>query len=390
MMESRKTSICEIANPPMIRIHRGVPRAHRSFQIEPEQMTQTVNRKSSTPFGREMMATMESDKAAATQNPERPSQVENSGASALVDHSYKPMLLGLFAGVTYSVANLALRGMSKPGAGAGWDMWVAGNKALPTFLIAVVLIGIRKIQKKTTFAEWGFVWPIIIAALFNQLGGNFAFQMSLKSIGLAISVPICISSIICSGAIVGRFVLNDRVTIRTAISMGLMIASIVFLSIGAGSRSAATNRESNITHSVTAGVLLSVFSGLCYGITGVYIRKSVRSQMPVCATLFIFSAAGFLLLCPISLTILPWSDITAMTRNEWITMSIAGWFNAIAFYAITHAMKHLTISRANVINASQNAFCAIGAVVFFHEELTSIALIGIAMTIIGLLSLDRR
>lgn len=303
------------------------------------------------------------------------------------DESLQPMLLGLFAAVSYSVANLALRGLSKTDGGAGWDMWVAGNKALPTFIVAVVLIAIRRFQKQPAFASWSVVWPILVAALFNQLGGNFAFQMSLKSIGLAISVPICFSSIICSGAIVGRFVLNDRVTIRTAISMGLMIASIVFLSKAAVSRGSTAAVE---TQSVTEGVLLSVFSGLCYGITGVYIRKAVRSQMPVCATLFLFSAAGFLVLCPLSLVFLPWSVVQAMTGEEWIVMSVAGWFNAIGFYAITHAMRKLTISRANVINASQNAFCAVGAVLVFQEQLNPIALVGIALTITGLLSLDRR
>lgn len=322
---------------------------------------------------------------AVRRDSEQPSVV--SASTPVKDESLQAMLLGLFAAVAYSVANLALRGLSKTDGGAGWDMWVAGNKALPTFIIAVVLIAIRRFQKQPTFASWNIVWPILVAALFNQLGGNFAFQMSLKSIGLAISVPICFSSIICSGAIVGRFVLNDRVTIRTAISMGLMIASIVFLSKAAASRSSAESVEAQ---SVTEGVLLSVFSGLCYGITGVYIRKAVRSQMPVCATLFIFSAAGFLVLCPLSFTLLPWSDVTAMTGEEWIIMSIAGWFNAIGFYAITHAMRKLTISRANVINASQNAFCAVGAVLVFQEQLNPIALVGIALTITGLLSLDRR
>lgn len=376
---------------------------------ESEQMSQSVDRKNSAPSGREAVTnmSMSSDHPDAAANPytappgemktsaiadelHSTSEVDNVSSERVVDESLRPMLLGLFAGAAYSIANMALRGMSKSTGGAGWDMWVAGNKAFPTFLIAVILIAVRRSRKQTTFAEWSFIWPIVVAALFNQLGGNFAFQMSLKSIGLAISVPICFSSIICSGAVVGRLVLNDRVTIRTAISMGLMIASIVFLSLGAKSRSSAAMAAADATHSVMAGVVLSVFSGLCYGITGVYIRKAVRSQMPVCATLFIFSAVGFIILCPLSLTMLPWSEVTAMTSNEWITMSIAGWFNAIGFYAITHAMRHLTISRANVINASQNAFCAVGAVMFFQEELTLIALVGIGMTITGLLSLDRR
>jgi DME family drug/metabolite transporter len=323
----------------------------------------------------------------------------------------RALLLGLLAAVTYSVANMALRGLSRTDGGPGWDMWVAGTKAFPTFAVAVVLLAMRKLKGETTFAAWDVVWPIAVAALFNQLGGNFGFQMSLRAIGLAISVPICFSSIICSGAIVGRIVLNDQVSIRTGISMALMIASIAFLSTAAKSRaveptvidavSVVSEESDDATSSlaetakpaplsVAAGVALSMISGLCYGVTGVFIRKAVRSQMPVAATLFLFSAAGFLVLCPLSLLMLPVQTIAETSTNEWLTIATAGIFNAIGFYAITHAMRYLTISRANIINASQNAMCAVGAVVVFDETLNLIGVIGISLTIAGLLVLDRR
>jgi drug/metabolite transporter (DMT)-like permease len=53
-------------------------------------------------------------------------------------------------------------------------------------------------------------------------------------------------------------------------------------------------------------------------------------------------------------------------------------------------MRFLTISRANVINASQNALCAVGAVFLFGEQMNVIGIIGFALTIAGLLALDRR
>ena len=218
----------------------------------------------------------------------------------------RALVLGLMAAATYSVANLALRGLSRPDGGVGWDMWVAGTKAFPTFFVAIVLLTIRRYRGQTSFAAWSFVWPIALAAFFNQLGGNFAFQMSLSKIGLAISVPICFASIICSGAIVGRYVLGDQVSVRTGISMGLMVASIVFLSTAARNR--ATVVPTTADWGTATGVALAVISGLAYGITGVYIRKAVRSQMPVAATLFLFSAAGFLMLCPLSLCLLPAAD----------------------------------------------------------------------------------
>lgn len=324
------------------------------------------------------------------------SAIETSPAAIAIDHARANLdgvLLGLAAAVTYSVANLALRGLAKPDSGLGWSMWVAGTKAFPTFFVAVILICVRRWRGEVSFTDWKFVWPIAVAAFFNQLGGNLAFQMSLVKIGLAISVPICFSSIICSGAIVGRFVLGDAVSVRTGISMGLMVASIIFLS------TAATNRTAQVVSATVpragdwgtiTGVALAMISGLAYGITGVYIRKAVRSQMPVAATLFLFSAAGFLVLCPLSLTLLSVSTIAATTPQEWATIATAGIFNAIGFFAITHAMRHLTISRTNVINASQNAFCAIGAVIVFGESLSAFGLLGIGLTITGLLTLDRK
>lgn len=319
------------------------------------------------------------------------------------------LLLGLLAASSYSIANLALRGLSKTDGGAGWDMWVAGTKALPTLVVAVSLLLARRLRRQSTFAGWEFVWPIVLAAMFNQLGGNFGFQVSLRAIGLAIAVPICFASIICSGAVVGRLVLNDPVSIRTGISMGLMVASIVFLSTAAKSRTEDNTAERDATRStvaltlsvgtessfrkgplsVSAGVAMSILSGLCYGVTGVFIRKAVRSQMPVEATLFLFSAAGFLVLCPLSLLLMPVRTIADSSAAEWLTIAIAGIFNALGFFAITHAMRYMTISRANVINASQNAMCAVGAMILFGESLAITGLIGIGLTIAGLLVLDR-
>ena len=325
------------------------------------------------------------------------SEIEVPVASAAIDHSranLNGVLLGLAAAVTYSIANLALRSLAKTDSGLGWSMWVAGTKAFPTFFVAVILICMRRWRGETSFTNWNLVWPIAIAAFFNQLGGNLALQMSLVKIGLAITVPICFSSIICSGAIVGRFVLGDAVSVRTGISMGLMVASIIFLSTAATNRTAvevsATTLPVSDDWGTATGVALAMISGLAYGITGVYIRKAVRSQMPVAATLFLFSAAGFLILCPLSLLLLPVSTITATTTPEWAAIAVAGIFNAIGFFAITHAMRHLTISRTNVINASQNAFCALGAVVVFGESLSMFGLLGIGLTITGLLTLDRK
>ena len=201
------------------------------------------------------------------------------------------MLLGLFAAVTYSVANLALRSLSKTDGGTGWDMWVAGTKAFPTFAVAIFLFTRRRLNGLTTFPEWSLVWPIAVAALFNQLGGNFAFQMSLRAIGLAISVPICFSTIICSGAVMGRIILKDQVSVRTAISIGLMIASIAFLSSSATSRASDTPETmTRAALSVPAGVALSMFSAVVDNIREFGTLKAMGARMVDLVALLIVQA----------------------------------------------------------------------------------------------------
>lgn len=75
---------------------------------------------------------------------------------------------------------------------------------------------------------------------------------------------------------------------------------------------------------------------------------------------------------------------------DWFMLSAASIANAIAFFAVSYALRSIDVNRMNVINASQNAMCPIGAVVLFKEQLSVLALSGIALTIIGLLVLGRR
>ena len=71
-------------------------------------------------------------------------------------------------------------------------------------------------------------------------------------------------------------------------------------------------------------------------------------------------------------------------------MLAAGTFNAIAFFCVTNALKLLNITQVNVINATQNAMCALGAVVVFSEPHSIPMVSGIALSIAGLMLLDRK
>ncbi len=327
------------------------------------------------------------------------SESTHSGHSSVSSGSWKGVALGLLAAISYSVTNLALRSWQAALVELPGNLWISGTKAFPTALIASVLLVIAVRSGKTVIPGKKVVGVLIVSALLMQFGGNLGFQVSLKLIGLAISVPIVFASLIVSGAVAGRTILGDAVSIRTFISMGLMVVSIGFLSAAAHSTDSSSNSDlatqaadaiisSRLIGPVTLGVIVALISGLSYGLCGVVIRRVVRGQVPVATTLFIFSLTGLLTLCPISLAQLGFDGISRISNEDWIYILAAGTFNALGFFAITYAYRLMNISRANVVNASQNAMCAAGAWLFFQEPLTAWALIGIGLTIIGLVILD--
>ena len=346
---------------------------------------------------------------------------ESADASLAAADAIKGVLLGLTAATGYSIANLALRKLATGEGGFYWDVWISGTKAVPTFIVAGVMLLIGMARRQVTLPSWKVLAPLFITAVVMQFGGNLGFQLALRQIGLAITVPIVFSSIIVSGAIVGRMVVGDAVSLRTAFSMGLMVVSIAFLSAAAHSGSQPTasdgllNAASGVSHPPTAeqlatataavsperqaenssrrvtfGIVIALISGLSYGLCGVVIRRVVRNKLPIEITLVVFSVTGLLTLCPISLYQLGLSSITATSVSDWWAILAAGTFNAVGFFAITHALRFLTISRANVVNASLIAMCAVGDFVFFAEPISTSAMIGIGLTIIGLLTLDRK
>ena len=136
--------------------------------------------------------------------------------------------------------------------------------------------------------------------------------------------------------------------------------------------------------------MMVVVSGLSYGINGVVIRKIARDTLPIESMLIIYSATGLISLSLLGTQIMGTERIAAIQTDEWLMMISAGIFNAFAFFCITNALKLMNISRVNVINASQNAMCAIAAVMIFHEPVSTQLVLGIALSIVGLMALDRK
>ena len=368
------------------------------------------------------------DRVQACNMPESPVPPQNPRDKKL------GMLLGLTSAVAYSATNLALRQLSDSSADLGWDIWVSAMKAVPTLVVSIVLVLLRQGPGKgSLYPSYKVVMVLLVAALIMQFGGNLCFQIALGNIGLAISVPFVFALIIFSGAFFGKIFVGDTVSTKTMISIVIMAASVVLLSYAAsqqqetasvtarhtaaqihtdtasnadpvrtnvnqnqqsGSTSSAqqlaSSTEAKTLRYVSFGIFMAIIAGLSYGINGIVIRSLGQKKLTVQSMTLVYSSVGFVCLSSLGFSQLGFERIRLISLADWSVMLVAGSLNAIAFFALTNALKRLDISRVNVINASQNAMCALGAFLVFAEPMSALTVTGILLSIIGLVVLDRK
>ena len=141
-------------------------------------------------------------------------------------------VLGGVSALAYSATNVFLR------AAIHCDpIWVSCIKAVPTFVLLLPWLLLRPSKQGRVFPGGASLLILIATALMGQLGGNVLFQWSLGILGMSLTVPLCLGSVILCSALLGRSLLNEPLTRRTIISVILLTVAIWTLSRGAGDAS---------------------------------------------------------------------------------------------------------------------------------------------------------
>ena len=244
-------------------------------------------------------------------------------------------LLGVCSAIAYTVANTALRGVSRTD-DFDWSLWITLTKAVPVATVAWGLVAYRAARGLPALPPRR-LWPRLAAAgLLAQLGGNLLFQVALGLGGLALTVPVMFSAIILTGAGLGRFVLREPVGGRQSVSIGLTIAAIFTLSLAApeaaGDRTGRTDFAT-----VAAAVAVSLASGVAFGTLGVVIRKTAADGVGVSGTLAPIGLAGTVALAATLLARTGGLPLGEMTPSAWEQVAVAGAANAAAFFCIASA-----------------------------------------------------
>ena len=337
---------------------------------------------------------------------------------SLLDPYVFGTLCGLLSAVMYTFSNAFLRAVDRCD-----PFWVSGMKAVPTVLCLGPLVAYLAWRGRRLFPSAVSVFGIMGAGLIAQVGGNASFQWALGEIGVALAVPLTLGGMILAAATLGRVFLHEPVTPKVAAALGLLLAAVCVLSLGAGearrsvvgdsrAESDATGdaRGSGVDRGGTsskrelfarttpdpfpswrllAGVFAACFSGLAYSILNVVLRYFLTRGASLPATLFTVSLTGAVSLTSIAWWRLGTAELLATRPMDFGLMLAAGACNTVAFVSLTKSLQLTSIVYVNALNATQATLAAIAGVLIFREALSPWLALGIGLTIAGLFALAR-
>lgn len=283
----------------------------------------------------------------------------------------------------YSAANVFLRRLV-----ATDPAWVATMKAVPTLMMTIPWLWLRRRQGKQEKLNQQTVWILLAVAVFGHLAGNIGFQWSLGIVGLVVAVPVVFGAMLTSTPLLGRWLLGESASPRTILAMVVLLLAIGILALNAQQIGKGTDLPTVGTGTVAAAILVLCLGGVAYTLLGIGIRHGLGQGLSLPACLFIVSSSGFAVLLGVSFQSLGWSGMRATSAQAWLDMLLAGVFNAGAFLALTRALQLTSVTHVNLVNASQVTLAAVAGVLLFGETPTTALVVGIVMTIAGLLMIQ--
>ncbi|GIW97159.1 MAG: membrane protein [Pirellulaceae bacterium] len=286
------------------------------------------------------------------------------------------VLCGAVSAVLYTATNVCLR------RAAHLDpVWVSTVKAIPTILLVAPVLMARRRNRLRAGRSRRDVIEVMVLAVIVQVFGNVGFQWALSVLGLAISVPLVLGTMLVAGALIGKLMLGEPVTWQKWVAVVILIVATTAVSYGA--HGIHQQGEEFDSRWVMLGIVAALASGVAYAMLGATMRRAMQRGMPLVTLLFIFSAVGVVLLGGWSLATIGPSGILQTTAFDWFVMFAAGTLNATAFFLLAKSLQTVPVLVVQMLNASQAALAALAGWLLFGEAISGWVAWGLVLTALG-------
>jgi len=302
-------------------------------------------------------------------------------------HATSGAVCCLIAALAYTAANVCMRQLTALECDPFWV--ISGRELVATMLVGP-WVAYRALRGWPTLPRGRTLRNILLVGVLIQVAGNVSFQWALGIVGLAVTVPAVFAVSITSGAALGRTVLGERVSVRSAAAMALPLASLGLLAVGAEAVGQSIAKTGAIGPAVIAlGVAAAGLAGGVYSLLNIVIRHSVTRTTLPCAVAFLVPLTGVVSVGPIALLRSGLPALSSDSFEQILLMAAAGFFNIIGFLAFIHGLQRTTVVYANAVNASQVAMAAVAGMAIFAEPSNPWLVLGVGLTIIGIVWIDR-
>jgi drug/metabolite transporter, DME family len=270
-------------------------------------------------------------------------------------------------------------------------MWAVFGRETVTWLPVVPYLLFHSMRGRPTLPSGRILRNILLIALLVQLAGNIWVQWALGIVGLAVTIPAQFGVMLVSSALLGRLWLGERVTLRSVTAITLVIFALVLLGMGAESAGSPASDPKDSAAGpllLAIAVLAAAGGGTIFATMNIVIRHSVTRATPPSAMAFLMPAVGTFALGPICIYRLGLVSLLHTPFEQLFWMLGAGVFNLIGFIALIRGLERTTAVHANVVCASQVAMAAIVGIALFQEPPNFLLLLGVFLTITGILRFD--
>jgi drug/metabolite transporter, DME family len=289
-------------------------------------------------------------------------------------------ILCALSALFYSLASICLRHMSDLSYDKAFQ--IAIKETVTVLFVAPWLIQ-RIARRKSLGTTWKLLGIMLFASVLTQLVGNMGQIHSLSTVGLTRTIPTIFAVMLIAGAVFGRMFLHERISLRSIVAIGILIASILLL------QQTAKAETVTVSNLYSQGLGAAALCGFTYAILAVSIRYVSKAGMHPGIVMIVTTGVGTICLGGLGGYRTGFEQLTQISSQHWSVMLASGVFNCLAFFCLTIGLSLIRLTRANILNASQVAITATAGVLLFHEPFGAFLAGGILLTVLGIAMVGR-
>lgn len=288
-------------------------------------------------------------------------------------------LAGLAAAVVWATTNIVLRGLSVRLGAMTVNAWRAVFAAI-CFVIIFALT--RPLSALTSLPLRGAL-ALLAGVVIGMVIGDTLQFVAMTRIGVARAMPISSCFPLFTIAI-AAVLLDEPVTVRTAVGAALVVGGVVLVALprraGVEEQPA---EERRATASYWLGVGMALTAAICWSCSTTLSRVALREIDVITAnTLRMPFGAAVSLLLNVRGGRVPLRKFGAQSLALLILCGIVG--TAGGGFLYLTAIERAGAGKTAVLGAAAPIFGLIGSVLFLHERPGTRAIVGTAVTVVGI------